>query len=330
MRYQLAPIYCRPWLLNGLSPKLIESHYENNYGGAMRRLNAITEKLESLDLSSTPPYVVNSLKREQLVALNSTLLHELYFASLGGAPAATAAGIFSDARPVGALADAVVRDFGSFDRWRNEFVAMANAAAGGSGWILLVYVPRDRRLFNQNAAEHSQAVAGGIPVLALDMYEHAYHIDFGANAKAYIDAFMRNIDWNAVQARYEDAVKVEPPRPLVQPEFGDVPGIGVEEVKAMMESGRPVQLIDARPRHSASRQEGIVEGATWRDPDRVQEWAGELSKSDPVVVYCTYGFHVGCKMATALRDAGFDARYMTGGHSAWKALGAPTRPHVPA
>ena len=330
MRYQLAPIYCRPWLLNGLSPKLIESHYENNYGGAMRRLNAITERLESLDLSSAPPYVVNSLKREQLVALNSTLLHELYFASLGGAPAATAAGIFSDARPAGALADAITRDFGSFSRWRDEFVAMANGAAGGSGWVLLIYVPRDRRVFNQNASEHSQAVAGAIPILALDMYEHAYHIDFGANAKAYIDAFMRNIDWKAVQARFEDAVKVEPPRPLVQPEFGDVPGISVEEVKAMIESGRPVQLIDARPRHSASRQEDIVESATWRDPDRVQEWAGELSKSDPVVVYCTYGFHVGCKMATALREVGFDARYMKGGHSAWKALGAPMRPHTPA
>ncbi len=330
MRYQLAPIYCRPWLLNGLSPKLIESHYENNYGGAMRRLNAITEQLESLDLSTTPAYVVNSLKREQLVALNSTLLHELYFASLGGAPAATAAGIFSDGRPAGALADAIARDFGSFSRWRDEFVAMANAAAGGSGWILLVYVPRDRRLFNQNASEHTQAVAGGIPVLALDMYEHAYHIDFGANARAYIDAFMRNIEWKAVQARYEDAVKVEPPRSLVQPEFADVPGIGVEEVKTMMQSGRPVQLIDARPRHSASRQEDIVEGATWRDPDRVQEWAGELSKSDPVVVYCTYGFHVGCKIATALREAGFDAKYMTGGHSAWKALGTPVKPHVPA
>jgi Fe-Mn family superoxide dismutase len=330
MPYQLAPIYCRPWLLLGLSPKLIESHYENNYGGAMRRLNAITEKLESLDFASTPGYVVNSLKREQLVALNSTLLHELYFASLGGAQAATAAGNFSDAKPSGALAEAIARDFGSFGRWRDEFVAIANGLAGGSGWVLLVYVPRDRRLFSQSASEHSQAVAGGIPVLALDMYEHAYHIDFGANARAYVDAFMRNIDWKAVQGRYEDAVRVEPPRPLVQPEFGDVPGIGVEEVKAMMESGRPVQLIDARPRHSASRQQDIVEGATWRDPDRVQEWAGELSKSDPVVVYCVYGFHVGCKTAIALREAGFDARYIKGGHSAWKALGAATKPHIPA
>ena len=330
MRYELSPIYCRPWLLLGLSPKLIESHYENNYGGAMRRLNAITEKLESLDLTKTPAYVVNSLKREQLVALNSTLLHELYFASLGGAQAATAAGNFSVAKPTGTLAEAIARDFGSFEHWRDEFVAMANGLAGGAGWVLLVYVPRDRRLFNQNASEHSQAVAGGIPVLALDMYEHAYHIDFGANAKAYVDAFMRNVDWKAVLGRYEDAVKVEPPRPLVQPEFGDLPGLGVEEVKSMMDSGRPVQLIDARPLHSASRQQDLVEGAMWRDPDRVLEWAGELSKSEPVIVYCVYGFHVGCKTAIALREAGFDAKYLKGGHSAWKALGAATKPYTPA
>ncbi len=71
MRYQLKPILCRPWLLNGLSLKLIESHYENNYGGALRRLTAITEQLESLDFAKTPSHVVNGLKREELVALNS-------------------------------------------------------------------------------------------------------------------------------------------------------------------------------------------------------------------------------------------------------------------
>jgi Fe-Mn family superoxide dismutase len=162
------------------------------------------------------------------------------------------------------------------------------------------------------------------------MYEHAYHIDFGANAKAYVDAFMRNIDWKPAQGRYEDAAKVEPPRPLVQAEFGDLPGIGVEEVRAMMASGQRVQLIDARPRHSISRHRDLAEGATWRDPEGVKEWANELSKTDPVVVYCVYGFHVGCKVAIDLREAGFDAKYLKGGHSAWKALGVPMKQHIPA
>ena len=317
MRYQLTPIYCRPWLLNGLSQKLIESHYENNYGGALRRLNTITERLESLDFSKTPGYVINSLKREELIALNSTLLHELYFASLGSLDPSSET-----------FASALSRDFQSVDRWRDEFVAMANGLAGGSGWVLLVYVPRDRRLINQYAADHSQTLAGGIPILALDMYEHAYHIDFGANATAYIDAFIRNIDWRAVQARYEDALNVEPPRQLVQKEFEQVPGVSPEEVKAMLESGKSVQLVDARPKHYFSRTPDIVDGAVWRDPDRVQEWIGKLSKSEPVVVFCVYGFHVGCRTATALRDAGFDATYMKGGHSAWKAIGGPMKTHA--
>jgi Fe-Mn family superoxide dismutase len=162
------------------------------------------------------------------------------------------------------------------------------------------------------------------------MYEHAYHIDFGANATAYIDAFQRNIDWPSMQERYEDASRVEPPRPLVQKEFGDLPGVAVEEVKAMLSSGTPVQVIDARPRSYMSRQQDIMDGAVWRDPERMSDWIGDLSKSDPVVVFCAYGFHVGCKTAIALREAGFDARYMKGGHSAWKAIGGPIKLHTQA
>jgi len=312
MRYNLVPYHFRPWLLNGLSQRLVESHYENNYGGALRRLNAIAERLASLDLATTPNYVVNGLKREELIALNSTLLHELYFASLGG-----------DGKPTEPLVRALSSDFGSVDRWRSEFVAMGNALSGGSGWVLVSYLPRDRRLVNQYAADHSQALAGGIPILALDMYEHAYHLDFGANASAYVDAFMRNADWTSVQARYEDASKVEPPRSLVQKEFEDVPAIGPEELKALMDAGSRVQVIDTRPKHYFTRSSEIMSGAVWRDPDRIAEWAGDLSKEDPVVVFCAYGFHVGCGAAAALRKEGLDARYLAGGHSAWKAIGGP-------
>ena len=312
MKYQLKQIYCRPWTLSGLSLPLLESHYENNYGGALRRLNAITAQLESLDYANAPGYVINGLKREELVALNSTLLHELYFASLGG-----------EGRPTKAMSEALARDFGTVQAWRTQFSAMGYALGGGSGWVLLCWMPRDGRLINQYAAEHSQAVAGGIPILALDMYEHAYHMDFGANAKAYVDAFLRNVDWKAVEGRYEDATKVAPLRPLVQEEFGDLPGVGVEEVQAMLKEGKPLQLIDTRPKHFVSRQQDIAAGVTWRDPERVGEWMGELSKETPVVVYCAYGFHVGCRTAIALREAGFDARYMKVGHSGWKAVGGP-------
>src|SRR5712671_1349370 len=206
MPYSLKQIQCRPWTLSYLSVKLIESHYENNYGGALRRLNAITEQLEALDFATTPTHVLNGLKREELVALNSMLLHELYFASMGG-----------DGQPTKSITEILARDFGSLDRWRAEFSAMGYALGGGSGWVLLTYVPRDGRLINQYASEHSQAIASGVPILALDMYEHAYHIDFGANVKAYVDTFMRNVDWAALEARHEDALRALPPRPLLQP-----------------------------------------------------------------------------------------------------------------
>jgi superoxide dismutase, Fe-Mn family len=314
MRYKLKQIQCRPWTLPYLSVKLIESHYENNYGGALRRLNAIAAQLEALDFANTPAYVLNGLKREELVALNSTLLHELYFASMGG-----------DGQPTKGMTEILARDFGSLDRWRAEFRAMGYALGGGSGWVLLTYLPRDGRLINQYAAEHSQAVASGVPILALDMYEHAYHMDFGANAKAYVDTFLRNIDWPALELRCEDARKVPGPRPLEQPEFADIQGIGVEEVKEMMAAGKPVQVIDVRPRASVSRLQDIAEGVQWRDPEQLQQWIGELSKSEPVIVYCAYGYHVGCNTAIKLREAGFDAKYMNSGHSGWKAIGHPIR-----
>jgi Fe-Mn family superoxide dismutase len=136
---------------------------------------------------------------------------------------------------------------------------------------------------------------------------------------------MRNIDWSAVQGRLEDAVEAKPPRPLEQKQFADIPSITVEEVQAMLDSGTPVQIIDTRPRHSSSRSPDMMEAAVWRDPDRVEEWMSELSKTEPVVAFCVYGFHVGCIAVRALRKARFDARYMAGGHFAWKAIKGPVK-----
>ncbi|MEA2871158.1 MAG: superoxide dismutase, Fe-Mn family [Hyphomicrobiales bacterium] len=309
MQYNIAPLFCRPWTLNGISPRLIESHYEHIYGQAINRLNGITEELEALD-ATAPAEVINRLKRDQFTELNSTLLHELYFASLGG-----------DGRTLPeSIGGAIARDFGSVDRWRHEFIALATALSGSSGWVLLTYVPRDGRLINQTASDHGQSIAGGIPILAIDMYEHAYQLDFGANANAYIATFMRNIDWTAVQARYQDASEVKPPKRLEQKQFGDLPSITVEEIRGMLDSGAKVQIIDTRPRHYTARAQDMMEGAVWRDPERLDDWIGELSKTEPVVTFCVYGFHIGCETAVTLRKAGFDARYMAGGHYAWKAI----------
>ena len=232
MRYSLKPIQCRPWTLSYLSVKLIESHYENNYGGALRRLNAISEQLKSLDYASTPGHVLTGLKREELVALNSTLLHELYFASMGG-----------DGQPTKGMIEILARDFGSLERWRAEFSAMGYALGGGSGWVLLTYVPRDGRLINQYAGDHSQAVASGVPILALDMYEHAYHIDFGANAAAYIDAFMRNIDWAVVERRLAEARATA--AASASAAENALPSVSIEELSAELTTGERVQVVDA-------------------------------------------------------------------------------------
>lgn len=116
---------------------------------------------------------MSGLKREELAALNSMMLHEVYFACLGG-----------DGKLTEAMRNALTEGFGSADRWRSEFIAMGKALTGGSGWVLLVYVPRERRLVNHFAADHSQHLAGGVPLLALDMYEHASHSSFGASARS--------------------------------------------------------------------------------------------------------------------------------------------------
>jgi Fe-Mn family superoxide dismutase len=184
-------LFCEPTRLKGLSERLIVSHYENNYGGAVKRLNAICDQLAGLDPASAPVFVINGLKREQLIAMNSMILHELYFDGLG-----------AGGDPGGALSDAIKRDFGSFERWRGEFVAMGKALGGGSGWVLLTYSHRDAQLVNQWAADHTHAVAGATPILALDMYEHSYHMDYGAKAAAYVDAFMGNINWTNVAKLY--------------------------------------------------------------------------------------------------------------------------------
>jgi superoxide dismutase, Fe-Mn family len=101
------------------------------------------------------------------------------------------------------MREALVRDFGSPERWRAEFVAMGKALGGGSGWVLLTWSRRDGRLVNQWAADHTHALADGAPILALDMYEHAYHLDYGAKAAAYVEAFMQTIDWPHLRQRLD-------------------------------------------------------------------------------------------------------------------------------
>jgi Fe-Mn family superoxide dismutase len=117
--------------------------------------------------------VISGLKREQFIVMNSMILHELFFDGLG-----------EQNEPGPVLREALTRDLGSCEGWRAEFVAMGKALGGGSGWVLL---PCDRRLVNQWASDHCHTLAGGAPILALDMYEHSYHMGHGAKAASYVD-----------------------------------------------------------------------------------------------------------------------------------------------
>jgi len=196
MTYEMKPLGCEPDRLDGLSERLILSHYENNYGGAVKRLNAIAAQLAALDWATAPGFVVNGLKREELVAMNSMILHEIYFEGLG-----------RQGEAAGALRQAIERDFGGVERWAAQFSAMGKALGGGSGWVLLAWSRRDGDLVNQWASDHTNAIADSAPILALDMYEHSYHIDYGAKAAAYVDAYMRNVNWQAAARRFEVAAR---------------------------------------------------------------------------------------------------------------------------
>ena len=184
-KYAPKPLPFDPTKLTGLSEKLLVSHHDNNYVGAVNRLNQIGAQLAALDFATASGFVVNGLKREELIAANSMILHELYFAGFG-----------APNQPGKMLADAIARDFGSLDRWKAEFTAMGRAEGGGSGWVLLTYSPRDKRLMNTWAADHTMTLASGEPLLALDMYEHSYHMDFGSKAADYVNAFMANLNWS--------------------------------------------------------------------------------------------------------------------------------------
>lgn len=300
-----------PAALRGLSPRLITSHHQNNYTGAVKRLDAIRAQLATTVFASMPGFQLNGLKREELIAGNSMLLHELYFASLGGDGKTQAP----------AMVLALEASFGGAMRWREEFSAMGKALGGGSGWVLLVYQPREGTLSNQWAADHTHAAAGGVPILALDMYEHAYHMDYGSAAGAYVDAFMDNIDWDVVHARYQNAVSA-----------ASAP-LGAD-ADALSDAPDGTLLLDVRRAGVYEQARTIIPGARWRDPAAVASWGAELLAERDVVVYCVHGHEVSRATAVRLRAAGVNARYLRGGIEAWQARGGaladkPEQPSTP-
>ncbi|MGH7787624.1 MAG: superoxide dismutase [Candidatus Binatia bacterium] len=191
--YEARPLPFDPAKLKGLSETLLTSHHQNNYGGAVKRLNLIQQQLGGMPKDAAP-YQIGALKREELIATNSMILHELYFGNLGG-----------DGKPSGPIVPLLGAAYGSLAAWEQELRLTGASLGGGSGWVIVSYDPHARAVHTAWAGDHTQNLAGGTPLLVMDMYEHAYAIDYGANAKAYIDAFFLNLDWDAVNQRTERA-----------------------------------------------------------------------------------------------------------------------------
>jgi superoxide dismutase, Fe-Mn family len=250
--YAPQPLPFDPTKLTGLSEKLLRSHHENNYVGAVKKLNAARARLAALE-PDAPGFVLHGLAQGELAFKHSVVLHELYFGNLvGGGSSGTAtvellaahfggaAGWEQRFRALGAslgggsgwailefdlhelyfgnlvgggsngvTTKTLLTDhYGGAATWEERLRALGQSLGGGSGWAILELDLHERVPRMYSADDHSQGLSSGIPLLVLDMYEHSYHMDYGAAAAKYIDAFFANLHWDEIDRRTERALKV--------------------------------------------------------------------------------------------------------------------------
>ncbi len=180
--------------LKGISQKTIENHYGKLYQGYVRKWNEIREKLEKVDKSAANAVFsdLRELKLEESFVSDAILLHEAYFDVLGG-----------DGIPQGAILERISQDFGSFEAWQEDFKALGLSSRG---WVVLAHDFNDGKLHNYLADAHNQGgIWGASPILVLDVYEHAYFIDYGSDRKSYIEAFFNNLNWEVIDKKFSKA-----------------------------------------------------------------------------------------------------------------------------
>ena len=192
-KHATVPLPFAPGSLEGLSEKMISSHHENNYGGAVKNLNRVEQELSRIN-SDTPPFVVAALRDRELTFRNSKTLHEAYFSNLGG-----------DGRRSGAIEATLANAYGTTARFEEHLRATALGLGGGSGWAILGCELETGELRTFGSGNHKEALATSVPLLVLDMYEHSYQMDFGAAVARYLDAFLANVNWDEVNRRLERA-----------------------------------------------------------------------------------------------------------------------------
>jgi len=194
-KHAVVPLPFDPKKLTGISEKMITSHHDNNYAGAVKNLNKVEEQLATIG-KDTPGFVVTGLKERELMFSGSAVLHEHYFGNLGG-----------NGKISGPIEKSLAAAYGSLARFEEHFRAVGASLGGGSGWTILDFNFHTGQPHIYWSGNHTQAPAFGAPLLIMDMYEHAYAIDYGAAAPKYIDAFFQNINWEEVNRRLERAEK---------------------------------------------------------------------------------------------------------------------------
>ncbi len=176
--------------LDGLSEKQLSEHHDVLYAGYVKKVNEIRSKLINVDKTTTNATYsdLRELKVEESFALNGVKLHEGYFDNMGG----------KGGKATGDVAKWIESDFESYEKWEDEFRALGIAARG---WVVLAFDLDDGMLHNYICDVHNQGgIWNCVPLLILDVYEHAYFIDYGTGRKSYIETFMKNIDWSFVNS----------------------------------------------------------------------------------------------------------------------------------
>lgn len=177
--------------MDGISKEEIDQHYGILYKGYVTKLNEIRGKLDTVDYSTANQSYsdLRGLKTEEVFCLNGTKLHEWYFDNLGG----------KGGEASGRIRELIERDFGSYEKFETEFKMTGLAVRG---WVVLAYDLDDGKLHIYGQDAHNVGTPwGAYPLLILDVYEHAYGIDYGVKRAPYLDAFMKNVDWNEVNER---------------------------------------------------------------------------------------------------------------------------------
>lgn len=317
MPYSVTPIPFKPPRLLGLSEALTADHYAADYGAAVQKLNALEHSLVAETPSTMSGSECRTVLQEADDTANAVILHEVYFDGLGGAD-----GLGSAAAPAdGPLAEALHRDFGGPDAWAGQFASLAADASGDEGWALLIWSARLGKLVNRWAPGNTQPLADGVPVLALDLFKHAYQADFGADVTAYVRTWFDNLHWGRPNQRFELA-RGKP----VCTAANSAPQIRAEDYRAFAETGAEHVLLDICLAEDMAKREDRVPNSVIRPPETIEDWIGDLPEDTPIIAYCVYGFQVSDNAVTQMRQRGLDARKLAGGLAAWHAMGGKTEP----